>query len=680
MDLERRKQIYERIKQTKLNKLTIKQGDANVTLNLKKDLLDPSVSIPDKVLCMLEAYPIGATTSSTEAKPIKAVEPAPPPPQTAETATIKSSLSNTPTNGSPTKRVRFDLKETVDRLTLVNQINSLNEPAEPQEHAETAQSELNDTVTPKSSIIMSKNANKEPDTVGQEVTNKKQTPDDKSNKCRLCKMKCANEKALYEHVSRLHGGKGVFNQLPNQKYKDQEGGSYEPDYDDYAEDESDSDDEAYLSSNSDMSTSKKSKPSKNIGKSLPRPNVAIRVAKAAYYNSKDNTANLFKSNIFTNGGIRGNFFSQERLPLRSCKIKMKLSGSNATAEAYDSFLTNKVEINEPNYVDVNTTNLVQSLKTNNFDLLLTDAEIKAFFKSLLSYIPISLSNVVRLEDLIKENETYLTDLSKKFGLDAVEYFRFVHKTINDGAQFGVTLSTLKIKIKDKFGLDKASMVLIKELVDLLIENYLVLAVGVVERVLVSFEFKQHWVIESYKNQKGVGGSYSEEESVDISKEESNEEESDGEDESGRTKRRSNNKKAKTETAITNTNKNFKKVCLIPRPWRYIDGLLNRPVLKQMLETILLYLKSYPSSTFSSISSHFSPVLQPIMTLELLEMLERLKCVRKLTFRKEKECDLFSDFNNGSAKVSNEDELDGDEICCYCCTQNSVFTIKKVFPN
>lgn len=64
---------------------------------------------------------------------------------------------------------------------------------------------------------------------------------------------------------------------------------------------------------------------------VPRPNVAIRVAKVAYYNSKGNTsssANPFKSNIFSNGGLRGNFFSQERLPLRSCKIKMKITSSS----------------------------------------------------------------------------------------------------------------------------------------------------------------------------------------------------------------------------------------------------------------------------------------------------------------------------------------------------------------
>jgi hypothetical protein len=41
----------------------------------------------------------------------------------------------------------------------------------------------------------------------------------------------------------------------------------------------------------------------------------------------------------------------------------------------------------------------------------------------------------------------------------------------------------------------------------LIQNYLVLAVGVAYRVYVAHEFRQHWVIESFKNQKGRGQLY-----------------------------------------------------------------------------------------------------------------------------------------------------------------------------
>lgn len=139
------------------------------------------------------------------------------------------------------------------------------------------------------------------------------------------------------------------------------------------------------------------------------------------------------------------------------------------------------------------------------------------------------------------------------------------------------------------------------------------------------------------------------------------------------------------SSISGTNNsskaNLKPVCLIPRPWRYIDGLLNRPVLKQMLESILLYLKTYPNSTGESIAEHYCPFLHPVMTRELLEMLERLKCVHKKVLSRENPCDLFSDFTNESRELNeDDDELLGNEIYAYYLTQISMFTFKKVFPN
>jgi hypothetical protein len=127
-------------------------------------------------------------------------------------------------------------------------------------------------------------------------------------------------------------------------------------------------------------------------------------------------------------------------------------------------------------------------------------------------------------------------------------------------------------------------------------------------------------------------------------------------------------------------KEFKKVLLVPRPWRYVDGLLNRQTLHKMLESIILFLKTYPSATFERISAHFSPALQPVHTLELLEMLERVKCVRSEKLRPECECDLSSSFDSGSSWVTDDDSLEGDETVCYDCTCDSLFIMKKLFNN
>jgi len=69
-----------------------------------------------------------------------------------------------------------------------------------------------------------------------------------------------------------------------------------------------------------------------------------------------------------------------------------------------SFLTFVNELSSAKSIDRNTTLTVQSSKLNT-DEEVTVAEIRQFFKSLLVYLPIS--NVMRLNDLIKANETDL---------------------------------------------------------------------------------------------------------------------------------------------------------------------------------------------------------------------------------------------------------------------------------
>ena len=117
-------------------------------------------------------------------------------------------------------------------------------------------------------------------------------------------------------LSRLHGGKG-FGPF-NHGSQDQDN-LFEEDFaenEDYLEEEFD-DQDSYLSSNSDLAGNSNSgvlkrkriyglnkKSSK--ANSISKPNLAIRVAKAAYYNNKDSLSSL-QSKIFTDGGIRGIF-------------------------------------------------------------------------------------------------------------------------------------------------------------------------------------------------------------------------------------------------------------------------------------------------------------------------------------------------------------------------------------
>lgn len=53
----------------------------------------------------------------------------------------------------------------------------------------------------------------------------------------------------------------------------------------------------------------------------------------------------------------------------------------------------------------------------------------------------------------------------------------------------------------------------------------------------------------------------------------------------------------------------------------VDGSLNRPVCKGMLESLLLHIMSSPALRESELLQHYSQVLQPVVILDLLQVNE-----------------------------------------------------------
>lgn len=51
----------------------------------------------------------------------------------------------------------------------------------------------------------------------------------------------------------------------------------------------------------------------------------------------------------------------------------------------------------------------------------------------------------------------------------------------------------------------------------------------------------------------------------------------------------------------------------------VDGSLNRPVCKGMLESLLLHIMSSPALRESELLQHYSQVLQPVVILDLLQV-------------------------------------------------------------
>ncbi len=98
--MEKRLALYEKIKDGKLDKLTVKEGDKLVRLNIKVDLLDPNVDIPEKVLTMLDAY-ANKQMQQPVAKSNPIVQ------ETVSSPSPSNQAVNVSTGSSPSKRVRF---------------------------------------------------------------------------------------------------------------------------------------------------------------------------------------------------------------------------------------------------------------------------------------------------------------------------------------------------------------------------------------------------------------------------------------------------------------------------------------------------------------------------------------------------------------------------------------------
>uniref|UniRef100_A0A8C5TWI1 General transcription factor 3C polypeptide 1 n=1 Tax=Malurus cyaneus samueli TaxID=2593467 RepID=A0A8C5TWI1_9PASS len=83
------------------------------------------------------------------------------------------------------------------------------------------------------------------------------------------------------------------------------------------------------------------------------------------------------------------------------------------------------------------------------------------------------------------------------------------------------------------------------------------------------------------------------------------------------------------------------VCFIGRPWRIVDGNLNKPVCKGMMEAVLYHVMTKPGVTQAGLLQHYSGVLQPVAVLEILQGLETLGCIRRFYMKKPSPVSLFS---------------------------------------
>ncbi|XP_053132773.1 general transcription factor 3C polypeptide 1 isoform X3 [Hemicordylus capensis] len=83
------------------------------------------------------------------------------------------------------------------------------------------------------------------------------------------------------------------------------------------------------------------------------------------------------------------------------------------------------------------------------------------------------------------------------------------------------------------------------------------------------------------------------------------------------------------------------ICFVGRPWRIVDGSLNKPVCKGIMEGVLCHIMTKPGITEAALYHHYTGVLQPVALLEILQGLEALGCIKRYYLKKQSPTSLFS---------------------------------------
>ncbi|XP_072125098.1 general transcription factor 3C polypeptide 1 isoform X2 [Mobula birostris] len=129
---------------------------------------------------------------------------------------------------------------------------------------------------------------------------------------------------------------------------------------------------------------------------------------------------------------------------------------------------------------------------------------------------------------------------------------------------------------------------------------------------------------------------------------------------------------------TESDNEYEKICFFCHPWRIVDGSLNKPVCKGMIEAVLYHIMAKPGITEQKLLSYYSAVLQPVIVRELLRGLESIGCIQKRYLTKTKPVSLFS-------APTTVHEMQGHKLSESCAifyepTIDCVIKLSKVFPH
>ncbi|NWS75896.1 TF3C1 factor, partial [Crotophaga sulcirostris] len=120
------------------------------------------------------------------------------------------------------------------------------------------------------------------------------------------------------------------------------------------------------------------------------------------------------------------------------------------------------------------------------------------------------------------------------------------------------------------------------------------------------------------------------------------------------------------------------ICFIGRPWRIVDGNLNKPVCKGMMEAVLYHIMTKPGITQAVLLQHYMGVLQPVAVLEILQGLETIGCIRRFYMKKPPLVSLFS--QPVVEEQLNNPKLSETPTIYYEPTIDCTLRLGRVFPS
>ncbi|XP_068276390.1 general transcription factor 3C polypeptide 1 isoform X2 [Nyctibius grandis] len=133
----------------------------------------------------------------------------------------------------------------------------------------------------------------------------------------------------------------------------------------------------------------------------------------------------------------------------------------------------------------------------------------------------------------------------------------------------------------------------------------------------------------------------------------------------------------TDVSQADRDRACEKVCFIGRPWRIVDGNLNKPVCKGMMEAVLYHIMTKPGVTAGMLLQHYRGVLQPVAVLEILQGLETLGCIRRFYMEKPSLVSLFS--QPVVEEQLNNPKLSETPTIYYEPTIDCTLRLGRVFP-